>query len=165
MAALSAAFMIGSLFPYLTYGIPALASLFIMVAVVEVGVLWGFASYIVSALLVILLPGDPEAKLMYIAILGYHPVLKAVLETRCKRVIESPLKYIIFNISLVVAYSLIARFVGVELGNMNEFGKYTVLIMILLANAVFTVYDIMITRMSIWYSVRLHKAVMRIFNK
>lgn len=165
MAALSAAFMIGSLFPYLTYGIPALASLFIMVAVIESGVLWGFASFVVSALLVLILPGDPEAKLMYIAILGYYPVLKAVLETKCRRAIEIPIKYIIFNIALVVAYSLIAGLIGVELGDMNEFGKYTALIMIVLANAVFTIYDIMIARMSVWYSVRLHKAVMRIFNK
>lgn len=81
LAALASVFMITSFFPYLTYGIPALASLFIMVAVLEMGVKWGFAVYIVSAVLVCILPGDPEAKLIFISLLGYYPVLKALLES------------------------------------------------------------------------------------
>lgn len=165
LAALAAVFMITSFFPYLTYGIPALASLFVMVAVVEMGAKWGFSVYLVSALLVGILPGDPEAKLMYIAILGYYPALKAVLENKCNRVLEYVIKFAVFNAALLISYGVLAKFFGIELGDMGEFGKYTAVIMVVLANVVFIIYDIMVARVSVWYSLKLHKTVSRYLKK
>lgn len=165
LAALVSVFMITSFFPYLTYGIPALASLFIMVAVVEMGVKWGFAVYIVSALLVAILPGEPEAKLIYIALLGYYPALKAILENKLNRVLEYVIKFAVFNAMLLLTYGVIAGIVGIELGDMGEFGKYTAVILIAAANLVFIIYDIMITRVSVWYSFKIHKKISRYLNK
>ena len=165
LAALVSVFMITSFFPYLTYGIPALASLFIMVAVVEMGVKWGFAVYIVSALLVAILPGEPEAKLIYIALLGYYPALKAILENKLNRVLEYVIKFAVFNAMLLLTYGVIAGIFGIELGDMGEFGKYTAVILIAAANLVFIIYDIMITRVSVWYSFKIHKKISRYLNK
>lgn len=165
LAALVSVFMITSFFPYLTYGIPALASLFIMVAVVEMGVKWGFAVYIVSALLVAILPGEPEAKLIYIALLGYYPALKAILENKLNRVLEYVIKFAVFNAMILLTYGVIAGIVGIELGDMGEFGKYTAVILIAAANLVFIIYDIMITRVSVWYSFKIHKKISRYLNK
>lgn len=165
LAALAAVFMITSFFPFLTYGIPALASLFIMVAVVEMGVKWGLAVYIVSAVLVGILPGDPEAKLIYIALLGYYPVIKAVFESRCSRVLEHVIKFAVFNSMLLLTYGVIAGLLGIELGDMGEFGKYTAVILVTLANIVFIIYDVMITRVSVWYSFRFHNKISRYLNK
>lgn len=165
LAALVSVFMITSFFPYLTYGIPALASLFIMVAVVEMGVKWGFAVYIVSALLVAILPGEPEAKLIYIALLGYYPALKAILENKLSRVLEYVIKFTVFNAMLLLTYGVIAGIAGIELGDMGEFGKYTAVILIAAANLVFIIYDIMITRVSVWYSFKIHKKISRYLNK
>lgn len=165
LAALASVFMITSFFPYLTYGIPALASLFIMVAVVEMGVKWGFAVYIVSALLVAILPGEPEAKLIYVAILGYYPVLKAILENKLSRVLEYVIKFTVFNAMILLTYGVIAGIVGIELGDMGEFGKYTAVILMAAANLVFIIYDIMITRVSLWYSFKIHKKISRYLNK
>ena len=165
LSALVSVFMITSFFPYLTYGIPALASLFIMVAVVEMGVKWGFAVYIVSALLVAILPGEPEAKLIYIALLGYYPALKAILENKLNRVLEYVIKFAVFNAMLLLTYGVIAGIFGIELGDMGEFGKYTAVILIAAANLVFIIYDIMITRVSVWYSFKIHKKISRYLNK
>ncbi|MBO7218313.1 MAG: hypothetical protein J6V50_06375 [Clostridia bacterium] len=165
LAALAAVFMITSFFPYLTYGIPALASLFVMVAVVEIGVKWGFATYIVAAVLVGILPGDPEAKLIFIAIFGYYPVLKSLLERKCNRIVEYVLKFSVFNLMILLSYGVLAGFFGIELGDMGEFGKYTAVILIATANFVFIIYDIMITRVSVWYSFRFHKIISRYLKK
>lgn len=161
LAALASVFMISSFFPYLTYGIPALASLFIMVAVVELGVKWGFAAYAVSALLTVLLPGDPEAKLIYIALLGYYPALKGLIESKCNRIVEYIIKFTVFNIMLLLSYGVLAGLLGIEMGDMGEFGKWTALILIAAANLVFIIYDVMITRVSAWYFIRLHKTISR----
>ena len=55
MAALASVFMLLSYFPYLTYAIPALAGLFIMVIVIEIDCKWAIGGYIASAFLVFLL--------------------------------------------------------------------------------------------------------------
>ena len=165
LAALVSVFMITSFFPYLTYGIPALASLCIMVAVVEMGVKWGFAVYIVSALLVAILPGEPEAKLIYVAILGYYPALKAILENKLSRILEYVIKFAVFNAMILLTYGVIAGIVGIELGDMGEFGKYTAVSLMAAANLVFIIYDIMITRVSVWYFLKIHKKISRYLNK
>ena len=165
MAALSAAFMLTSLFPYLTYAIPAIAGLFIMITVVEVGIKWGIASFAVSAVLTLLLPGDIEAKMLYVAFFGYYPILKSLLDTRCNRVLEYLIKFAVFNVAIVVSYSFVAAFIGVDMSDMNEFGKYTAYILLAAANIVFPIYDIAVTRIYGFYRIRLHKHISKIVNK
>ncbi len=165
MSALSTAFMLTSLFPYLTYAIPAVAGLFVMVSVIEVDKKWGFASYIVSALLVAILPGDSEAKLLYIAFFGYYPILKAVLENKCNRVLEYILKFAVLNIALILSYGVFSTVLGIDVGDMGEFGKYTRLILLAAANIIFPIYDLAVSRVAGAYIARFHRSISRIFNK
>ena len=165
MAALSAAFMLTSLFPYLTYAIPAIAGIFVMITVIEVDAKWSAATYIVSALLVLLLPGDIEAKMLYIAFFGYYPILKALLESRCNRVVEYIVKFAVFNIAIIVSYKFAATVIGVDMSDMNDFGKYTAYILLVAANIVFPFYDIALTRLYGVYMARLHRQISRIVNK
>ena len=79
MAALACVFMLTSYFPYLTYAIPALSGLFIMVNVIEYGCKWGFISYLSSAFPVFLL-AETESKLMYVCFFGFYPIIKALTE-------------------------------------------------------------------------------------
>ena len=165
MAALAATFMLTSLFPYLTYAIPAVAGLFIMIAVIEINNKWGLAAYIVSAILVLILPADNEAKLLYIAFFGYYPIIKALLESKCNRVVEFILKFAILNIALVLSYGVLSTVLGIDVGDMGEFGKYTGVILLVAANVIFPIYDLAVSRMAQFYLMRLHSSVSRIFNK
>ncbi len=157
--------MVTSLFPYLTYAITAFASLFIMVVVVEAGVKWGIASYLVSTALVIILPSDPEAKMLYITVTGYYPILKAVLETKCPRVLEYILKFAVFNTAVLISFNFLSSIFGVNMDDMGDFGRYSGIILLAAANVVFIIYDIMVARMAVLYNLRLHKSVSRILNK
>ncbi len=165
MAALASAFMLTSLFPYLTYAIPAIAGIFVLVTVVEAGVKWGVASYIVSSILVLLLPGDIEAKMLYVAFFGYYPILKALLESKCNRVLEYFIKFVVFNITIVVSYRFVASLIGVDMSDINGFGKYAAYILLAAANIVFPLYDIALTRLYGVYMARLHRQISRMVNK
>lgn len=136
-----------------------------MITVVEVGVKWGIAAFAVSAVLVLLLPGDIEAKMLYIAFFGYYPIVKSLLETHCNRVIEYIIKFAVFNAAIVISYSFVASFIGVDMSDMNELGKYTAYILLAAANIVFPIYDIAITRIYGLYRIRLHKHIAKIVNK
>lgn len=165
MAALSAVFMLTSFFPYMTYGIPALAGLFIMIAVIEAGPKWGGGAYIASAVTVFILPADAEAKLLYIAFFGYYPVLKAVFERMSNRVLEYILKFAVFNAAILLSYGVLTGLLSIDVGDMGDFGKYTGVVLLCAANIVFPIYDMAVSRMAQFYLARLHRPVSRIFNK
>ncbi len=150
MAALSAAFMLASYFPYLTYGVPAVSGLFVMIAVVEYGIKWGLFSYIASAVPVFLL-AETESKLMYVFFFGFYPVVKALIERIRKNPIELILKLAVLNVSVLAVYLLFAGLFDISLEDFGALGKYGAYILLGFGNIVFVLYDIAVSRMAMFY--------------
>lgn len=163
MAALATVFMLVSYFPYLTYAIPAVAGLFIMVCVIETGVKWSLGAYFASAILVFLL-AEPEAKLFYVLFFGYYPILKAALESRKNRVVEYLIKFAVFNAAVLLEYGVLAGLFGISLDGLGDFGKYTAVVLLIAANLVFPIYDLAVTRLAQFYLHRLHGSIIKIFK-
>ena len=164
MAALATATMLLSFFPYLTYAIPAVAGLFIMVVVIEVDLKWAMLSYLSSAIISLLILPEPESKLLYVCFLGYYPVLKAVIEKLRKNAFEWILKVISFNIALVIVYFVFSKAVNFSLDELGVFGKYGAVALWLMGNAVFVLYDIAVSRMAMMYMTVLHPKIKGIFK-
>ena len=160
MSALAVVMMLGAYFPYLTYAIPAFAGLCIMVVLLELGAKWAISAYITSAVLTLLFC-EPEAMLMYVFLFGYYPILKAFIEKINKPLLEWPIKMIFFNVVVILVYSFIAQLFGVNISDTNDFGKYTVYIVLAVANVVFVIYDITVAKMATFYiyiiKPKLHK--------
>ena len=150
MSALAVVMMLGAYFPYLTYTIPAFAGLCIMVVLLELGAKWAISAYITSAVLTLLFC-EPEAMLMYVFLFGYYPILKAFIEKINKPLLEWPIKMIFFNVVVILVYSFIAQLFGVNMSDTNDFGKYTVYIVLAVANVVFVIYDITVAKMATFY--------------
>ena len=163
MIALCSLFMLTSYFPYLTISISFFAGIFIMVLVIEINKKWALLSYFVSAILVSLL-AEPEAKLLYVVFFGYYPIIKSLFEGLKSRVLEYILKFLIYNTAIVLAYTVIAEMFGVPLGDMNEFGKHTSLILLIVANVLFPIYDIALSRVAAFYMIRLHDKVTKLLK-
>ncbi|MBQ5910494.1 MAG: DUF2232 domain-containing protein [Clostridia bacterium] len=163
LAALASLFMLTSYFPYLTYAIPALAGLFIMVAVIEIDVKWAILAYAASAVITALV-AEPEAKMLYVLFFGYYPVVKAVFEKLKSRVAEYIFKFAVFNAATVFAYGVVATLIGVDISDMGDFGKYSALVLLIAANVVFVVYDLAVTKMAAFYIIRLHPQISKIFK-
>ena len=163
LAALAALFMLTSYFPYLTYAIPALAGLFIMVAVIETDLKWATLAYAASAVITALV-AEPEGKMLYVMFFGYYPIVKAVFEKLKSRVAEYLLKFAVFNAATVFSYLVVANLIGVNMSDMGDFGKYTSVVLLATANIVFVVYDIAVTRMAHFYMIRIHSQISKIFK-
>ncbi len=163
MAALATALMLLSYFPYLTYAIPAVAGLFVMVTVIETNYKWALLTYLSSAVLVFLF-AEPESKLMYICLFGYYPIIKGLIERINKPLIEWILKLVCFFASVLTAYYIFAGLFGIKLDDLGEFGKYSVLILLGFGTAAFVLYDIAVSKMSFVYFYRLHGRIRRIFK-
>lgn len=161
---MSVVIMLTSYFPYLTYAIPAVAGLFMIVPLIECGVAWSFGAYISSAV-IILLVGEMESKILYVMLLGYYPIVKSLIEKIHKHAIEWVLKLICFNIA-AVAFYLVATsaVVGVSFDDFGEWGKYGAWAFLGLCNVVFVLYDIGISRMATYYMMTLHNKVKKIIK-
>ncbi len=162
MAALAAVFMLLSYFPYLTYAIPAIAGLFIMVALIETNAKWALLSYISSAVLVFLF-AESESKLMYICFLGYYPILKAIIERLKSRVLEWVIKILSFNAAVLLVYYVFAALFGISLDDLN-FMKYGAVMLLALGNIVFVIYDIMVSKMAATYIIKMHPRVSKMIK-
>jgi len=150
MAALSATFMLISYFPYLTYAIPAISGLFIMTVVVEIDRKWALLAFFASCVPIFLL-AEPESKLLYILFFGYYPILKAKIETLRSPVTEWAIKYSVFNVVILFVYIIFAGILDISFEDFGALGKFGAVILLILANIVFFVYDIAVSRMAMVY--------------
>lgn len=163
VASLSIVIMLTSYFPYLTYAIPALAGIFMMVPLIECGVSWSVGTYIASSA-IIFITGETEAKLLYVLFLGYYPILKSLIERINKQAVEWVLKFICFNIAAVAFYYVSSMLFAVSFDDFGDFGKYGALVFLAVCNVVFVIYDIGISRVASYYIITLHDKVKKIIK-
>lgn len=172
VTALSVVILIPSAVQVFVYALPAMAGMLTMFAVVEIDKKWAIGSYIATSLIGLLFVANKEAVMYYVAFFGYYPVVKAILESKLPRALEYVLKFLIFNISIVISGVLLVKVFGMPYndllgidGESAFFTKYALPIMLVLGNLVFILYDVALTRMLtaylyVWQK-RFHK-IMRL---
>lgn len=165
IAALMAVVMLTSYFPYLTYAIPAIAGLLVIVPMVEFGAGWAVMTYI-AASAVVMLTAENEAKTLFVVFFGFYPVVKAMCERMRSRFCEYAVKFAVFNAAVAVyaAVSIFVLSIPVSEFTQSYFGVFTVPILIIGANAVFYVYDMGATRVITMYIMRLHPKVKKLLK-
>ncbi|MBE6787822.1 MAG: hypothetical protein E7537_05685 [Ruminococcaceae bacterium] len=154
MSALAAVIMLVSYFPYFTYAVPAVAGLCVMAVLIELGAKWSVLTYFSSAFLAFLF-AEIESKLIYIAFFGFYPILKCVFEKFSKPFLEWVLKIVTFNVCIVTLYFVFSKTLMFDISEFGKFAKYGVLGLICLANVVFVLYDIAVSRMAQIYIIRI----------
>jgi hypothetical protein len=159
--------LVGAMIEVMDLSMAALASFFCIFAVIELGGAYPWLIYAVTSVLSLILMPFGMGGWFYLLFFGYYPIFKEKLE-RKKRTISWLLKIVLFNVALaigvVVAYFL---FFGNTGGGIEQafflifggedVGKAMAIITYLLANIVFVVYDIALTRLITYYFVKIRK--------
>ena len=161
--ALATVIMLTGYFPYLTYAIPAVAGLLVMVVCIEIGIKYAVGTFVASAFLV-LLTAEPETKILYVLLLGFYPIVKALVEKIGKAPVEWLIKFTVFNLCIVAYYKLTVSVLGISFDDFGEFGKWGTYAFWAAANVVFVLYDIAVSRMAMFYISKLHPKVSKIFK-
>ncbi len=166
VTALSVFFMfLSSLLPFMTYVVPAFAGLLLIVTVREVELKWSVYIYIAVSALSLLVIADKEAAVMYTFFFGYYPILYRVLNSKVKNAFfKTVLKFMVFNISVILGYLFIVFVFAIPIEEMEEFGKYTYFILLALGNLTFVFYDILVKNLSFLYDKAWRKQVNKIFK-
>lgn len=163
MGALSLLCLLLTVFPYATYALPALASLFLFPVIIEGGKRLGLAVYASTALLALLIVPDMEAKALYVTFFGLYPMLKSVAE-RIGRAGEWAIKLAAFNAAVVLTYGALTSLQLLPMADfaVGNLAMPTALAVLLLAgNVVFVVYDIGLTRVLSLYIYRFQPLLRR----
>lgn len=163
LAALATVFMLLSYFPYFTYAVPAVSGVVMLVVLIELGHKWAWVSYIVTAALSLLF-AEHEAKLMFVLFLGFYPIIKAYIEKLNNRPLQYVIKFTVFNISVFVIYCLLANLFGIYIEDVAGRGTVFIVLLLLLANITFYLYDIVLVRVANFYIYRLHNRISRMLN-
>lgn len=158
MAALGVVIMLSSgLIPVLTYCAPLTAALLLIPARRECGGKWAALTWLVTALLSMLLCTDREAAFFYL-FLGSYPLLKPVLDA-LPGAWSWIAKLLYFLLVLALLYALLLFILGLELG--QEEGWISMLIFYLVLTATMLVYDRAVGSIALLYEKRLRPKLMR----
>ena len=144
---LSVVCMLLTIVPTMEIGLPALAGCFLVLPTIELGKRYGFLCYGATAFLALLLAPSVEAKVLFVLFFGYYPVLKAWIESLQSAVLQWGAKLLLFNATICASYWLLIKVLtAVPLDDVAVFGVYLPVVLLLLGNVVFGVYDIALTR-------------------
>lgn len=146
MTALSVVLMmLTTLVPVFMYVIPIVTGILVLFVADISNKKWAVGVYFSTAFLSILLITDKEAALTYALFFGYYPLIKDTIE-KLPKAVSWILKIILFNIA-AVGIGVISFYVfGISGDEYDEFGKYTVPILLIMANVAFVLYDFCLTK-------------------
>ncbi len=148
---------VGSIFQTLDLSAAALGSIIILVSMIEIGKKWALGIYVSTAILAMLLLPYKSPAAVFALFAGYYPVLKAPLN-RIKPIAFSYLARIaVFNVALVASV-----FVFEKLLNIQEDYLNLEVVLFILSNVTFVLYDFALERIAATYFTRLKP---RIFSK
>ncbi|MBQ6380387.1 MAG: hypothetical protein IJJ41_02140 [Clostridia bacterium] len=152
--------------PMAEYLGPTFAGMLLAWAVIETGALQSLWIYLATAGLAFLLSGNKEPALLYALFFGYFPILKDVLQRKVKfRAVRWVIKFIVFNLSMVVVYLLLIYVFGMPLEEMEGLGKYTVYVLLAGGNLLMIVVDFCIEKLSVLYKMKWQKRLQSIFKQ
>lgn len=146
MTALSVVLMmLTTLIPVFMYVIPIVTGIIVLFVADVSNKKWGAGVYFSTAFLSLLLITDKEAALTYALFFGYYPLIKESIE-KLPKALAWILKIVLFNIA-AVGIGVISFYVfGISGDEYDEFGKYTIPILLIMANVAFVLYDFCLTK-------------------
>lgn len=157
--------LLGSFFQVIDLSMAAIASLVCIIAVIELGTRWAWIIYAVVGFISVLLRPASFAPWVYVAFLGYYPIIKEKLE-KLKKPISWMLKIIALNIALIACLAVVFFLLTAEKPD-NIFVFFNSLLgvpgastaiaagLYVFINFVFVIYDIALTRLISLYLFRL----------
>lgn len=163
LGAVSLLCLLGTVFPYATFALPAMAGLALVPVAVEAGRGWGWLTFGAVAVLNLLLTPSMEAKVLFVAFLGYYPLLKLTLDP-LPPAFSWPLKFLVFNAAVVTAYWLMLHVFGLEADTFELFGINLPLVFLAIGNVTFLLFDLAAGLLLNAYMQMLHPRLRRMFH-
>lgn len=149
--------LMGSIIPFATFAAPAMAGALIMPIAIEFGLGAGWLLYGAISLLSLFMVADKEMAFMFVFLMGFYPLLKAVFEHIKPKILCLAAKLALFNVCILGMYSVMIYLFPISYV-VEEFAAYSiwyVVGLVALGNMVFVIYDIALSRLIDLYVIKL----------
>lgn len=155
LTALTVVFLyLGNLIPPGRTSIIVIASLFTTAAIIESGLTAGAFVFAGSTIISALILPDKTIVLLYALFFGYYPLIKSLAERMRSKFLKWAVKILVFNVGFTVIWFLFKSLVfNATYMELQVFIVYPV------ANIVFILYDLAMTKLISIYIVRLSKFI------
>lgn len=164
--ALSTAVMLASsVVPFMIYAIPGAASLLILFMMAECGKKWALAVWFATSAVTAMVVPEKEAVAMYIALLGYYPVLKTVLDKIKPKFLRIITKSAFFLAVITAIYLVIIKVFGISAEMLEDTERYFIPVMYILGLAAFLMYDYALAVFELAYYRKWRKKFNKIFRR
>ena len=148
VSALSVVLMlVTTVLPVMMYVLPIVTGILIMLTAEVTNKKWAIGTFFSTAIISLLILTEKETALTYLFFFGWYPLARGIL-SKIPKAIQFIVKFVIFNCSAVAIGVVGVYAFGVSKDDYTEFGKYTVPILLAMANVVFVLYEIMLKKYS-----------------
>ena len=166
IAALSVVIMlITYLSPLFVYTAPPFAGILLIVILEELDMKWAFGTYAAIALLSLFMIADKEAAVFFLCFFGYYPIIRASISTKIN---NKPFLFFIglllFNIACAAGVAICAFVLHIDYRDFYQSGKIFLAVSIVLMNLVFAIYDLLLSRVHLFYIKRVKSHIRKIFK-
>jgi hypothetical protein len=144
--------ILASILPTNRISLYALSSFFVAVSIIESGVKAGWIFYVTTSLLALIIIPEKLGIIPYVVFFGMYGIVKYYIERLNKAVIEYVIKFIYFNICVMIAFFTVR-----ELFSINVSTSLSWWILIILLEVIFFLYDFVYTLFINYYRSKLRK--------
>lgn len=164
--ALSTVIMLASsILPYFTYAIPGIAALLVLFMQVECSPKWALGVYVGTAILSAVIVPYKEAVGIYIAVLGYYPLVKTFFDKPKNKYISLLIKSVFFTAVIIATYCVMMFVFGISTELLEEGEKIFIPVLVVLGLAAFLLYDRAMTMLEITYYRKWQRTVRKLFRR
>lgn len=124
--------------------LPMIAGILMLIIAVEVNTGWAFLTYLAVSLLSMFITFDKEAALIFILLFGHYPIIRFYIQQIRKKPLRLLCKLLICNACVIGYFYVTVYLFGLKqlLDELDDYGRYGGIIMLLLANVIFLLYDV-----------------------
>ena len=142
-----------SLTPVLYLVMPMLAGMLLIAMIQEAGTGQAFLAYVSVSILSMLVTFNKESALMFIMFFGYYPIVKVYIDKIRLKLTRIITKLALYNVCIISEFLITVYIFGITdmLEEMNDMGRYGLLIMLGISNFTFAVYDVAVSNCTIAY--------------
>lgn len=155
--------LLGGILPFSTFAGPMFAGLFLMPVCVELGCKTALLAYCAVSFLSFLIVPDLETALFFVFLFGFYPIVQAFFLKIKNKALQIAAKLLLANLSIAVIYTLLL-FVFASPAIWAEFSglsTWALGLFVLLANFMFLLYDVMVTKVKLVYILRFRRKIFR----
>lgn len=149
---------LGGIMTVFAYVAPMVTGIIMILLVSTFGYKSAWTTYIATSLLSFFLVPDKECMLMYVCFFGYYTIVREYLSKIKQSWISWIIKFLLFNISLVLANVILFYVFGIPFLAVDE-SKWLILLFALVMNILFIIYERLLRVMEMVYKLKIEKRV------